>query len=75
MLPLHQRDIFGAHSRIRTDHLFITSELLYQMSYVGLITYYLSYYTPYVRAIFGLILKLNAIETRSSSHFSTNGRV
>ena len=33
----------GALSRIRTDHLMITSQVLYQMSYEGI--YYFNYYT------------------------------
>ena len=34
MLPLHHRDT-GALGRIRTAHLLITNQLLYQMSYKG----------------------------------------
>jgi hypothetical protein len=28
---------FGAHSRNRTGHLFLTMEVLYQLSYVGIL--------------------------------------
>ena len=37
----------GAYDRSRTDDLFLTKEVLYQLSYIGILNFDVPYYTAF----------------------------